>query len=69
MKRWCTYEKKTDKMTVKFKTTIEDLFEKHNSKLQIGLFVISLLIGAYYNISLKNELGIVIGLLVLISGD
>ena len=61
--------KKTDKMTVKFKTTIEDLFEKHNSKLQIGLFVISLLIGAYYNISLKNELGIVIGLLVLISGE
>lgn len=55
--------KKTDKMTVKFKTTIEDLFEKHNLKLQIGLFVISLLIGAYYNISLKNELGVVIGLL------
>ena len=49
--------------------SIQDFFEKYNSKIQIFIFLISLIIGAIFNITQQNELGIIIGLLLLISGE
>ena len=51
------------------KTNFEEFFERHNAKIQIGIFVIYLIIGAYFNICQNNQLGIAIGLLLLISGE
>ena len=53
--------------TTEIKTNIEDFWEKHNAKLQIAICVVSLIIGAYFNVSQDNQLGVIIGLLVLIS--
>lgn len=57
------------KKTEEFKVNFEDVFEKHNPKVQVLIFLVSLIVGAWYNIGLENELGIVIGLLFLISGE
>jgi len=51
------------------KETVEKIFEKYNVKIQIIICLASLIIGAYFDINQKNELGIVIGLLTLITGE
>lgn len=52
-----------------WKINIEEFFEKHNAKIQILILVGSLGLGAYFNIAQDHQLGIIIGLLVLISGE
>lgn len=53
----------------RFKLNIEEKFEKYNGIIQIIIFVISLLIGAVFNICQNNQLGIIIGLLLLLVGE
>lgn len=52
-----------------WKINIEEFFEKHNAKIQIVIFAGSLGLGAYFNIAQDNQLGIIIGLLLLIAGE
>ena len=52
-----------------WKINIEEFFEKHNAKIQIAIFIVSLGLGAYFNIAQDNQLGIIIGLLLLVSGE
>lgn len=53
----------------RIKINIEEFFEKHSDKIQILIFLLSLLIGAYFDICQENQLGIVIGLLFLITSE
>ena len=52
-----------------WKINIEEFFERHNAKIQIMIFMGSLVLGAYFNVVQDNELGIIIGLLLLITGE
>lgn len=52
-----------------WKINFEDFFERHNAKIQLIIFAISLCLGAYFNISQNNQLGIIIGLLLLVTGE
>jgi hypothetical protein len=58
-----------DEAMRELKLNIEDFFERHNAKIQIIIFIVSLVIGAYFNICQNNQLGIIIGLLLLVSGE
>lgn len=60
---------KGDETMRKLKLSIEEFFERHNAKIQITIFIVSLVIGAYFNINQENQLGIIIGLLLLVSGE
>lgn len=52
-----------------WKLNIEQFFENHNAKIQIIIFIVSLIIGAYFNIYQENQFGIIIALLLLVSGE
>lgn len=52
-----------------WKINVEEFFEKHNAKIQIVIFAGSLGLGAYFNIAQDNQLGIIIGLLLLIARE
>ena len=60
---------KRKQSTEKVIISIEKFFEEHNAKIQFVILVAALIIGAYFDICQKNELGIIIGLLLLVSGE
>lgn len=53
----------------KWKISVEEFIEKHNAKVQMIILVISLGIGAYFDICQENQWGIIIGLLMIITGE
>lgn len=53
----------------KFKINFEEFFEKYNGLIQVVICLVSLIIGAAFNICQENQLGIIIGLLLLLTGE
>lgn len=53
----------------KFKINFEEFFEKYNGLIQVVICLVSLIIGAVFDICQENQLGIIIGLLLLLIGE
>lgn len=52
-----------------WKINIEEFYERHNAKIQIIFFISSLVIESYFNIAKDNLIGIIIGLLCLVTSE
>ena len=65
---YITKEGRHDTMK-RLKVNFEEFFEKYNGQIQIFIFVVSLVIGAVFNICQENQLGVIIGLLLLVTGE